>query len=36
MKTISNTKLNEKKHILFLSFKNSRRIKWSEHRRFSF
>jgi len=36
MKTISNTQLNEKKQILFLSFKNSRRIKWSEYRRYSF
>ncbi len=36
MKTIMNTPTEEKKHPIFVSFKNSKRIQWSDYRRFSF
>jgi len=36
MKTIINTPTEEKKQIIFVSFKNSKRIQWSDYRRFSF
>ena len=35
MKTIINTSTEEKKYSIFVSFKNSKRIQWSEHRRYN-
>jgi len=34
--TIDFTPTEAREHVFFTNFKNSRRIRWSEHRRFSF
>jgi len=36
MRTIDNTPTEARENVFFSNFKNSRRIRWSEHRRFSF
>ncbi len=36
MKTAINTPTDERKLALYLNFKNSKRIQWSGHRRFTF
>jgi len=36
MRSIDNSPTEARENVFFTNFKNSRRIKWSEHRRFSF
>jgi len=36
MRTIDNTPTEARENVFFSNFKNSKRVRWSEHRRFSF